>query len=128
MALIILDASVLIAVMDPADALHDGATSAIAEFSSDDLCVSAVTYAECLVGPARAGRLDDAVTRLRALVGVEAPTPHIAERAAQFRALSRSRSLADAFALATADVMGADVVLTADAAWQDALTSVRVIR
>jgi predicted nucleic acid-binding protein len=61
---IVLDASVLIAHFDAHDAQHDRALAALAATGSEELGASSITLAECLVGPARAGRLDRALTAL----------------------------------------------------------------
>jgi predicted nucleic acid-binding protein len=64
---IVLDASVLIAHFDARDAQHDRALATLAATGSEELGASVITLAECLVGPARAGRLDRARTALRDL-------------------------------------------------------------
>ncbi|MFP5218918.1 MAG: type II toxin-antitoxin system VapC family toxin [Actinomycetes bacterium] len=61
-----LDANVLIALLDADDAHHDAARSML-EAETDDLAISALTLAEVAVGPARADRLlavQDAVEAL----------------------------------------------------------------
>lgn len=63
--MIVLDASVMIAVLDEGDAHHDRAVQVLAQAQdrSDEFAMNAVTIAEVLVGPTRAGReqrvLDD---------------------------------------------------------------------
>jgi len=64
---IVLDASVLIAHFDAHDALHDRASKVLATSGSEQLGASVVTLAECLVAPARAGRLDQAHAAFRDL-------------------------------------------------------------
>lgn len=54
--MIVLDASLLIALLDDGDAHHAQAHSLL-EDSTDPLAVSTLTLAEVGVGPARAGRL-----------------------------------------------------------------------
>lgn len=71
--MIVLDASVLIAHFDARDAQHDRALSVLAATDSEELRASTITFAECLVGPARAGRLDEAHTALRDLGVGELP-------------------------------------------------------
>ncbi len=51
----VLDASVLIAFLDPSDALHDDAVSSLLTVDPGRLLVSPVTHAEILVAPVRAG-------------------------------------------------------------------------
>ena len=52
MALIVLDASVIIAHLDPADALHARAVTALTAVSDDDLVLPASALAETLVSQA----------------------------------------------------------------------------
>jgi predicted nucleic acid-binding protein len=55
MALTVLDASVVIAFRDPADALHERAVAAFRTFNADTFVLPASVYAEVLVGPLRSG-------------------------------------------------------------------------
>ena len=79
--MIILDASVLIAHLDEADAHHDRATELLIITADETLGASPLTIAEVLVGPARAGTLDAARAALAALavtmvpLAAEAPDP-----------------------------------------------------
>lgn len=115
MALIVLDASVVIAHLDPADLLHRQARSALLERADDDLRLPASAYAESLVDPARKGRLDEARDAIAALqlqiVPIDGP---LAELAASLRARERALRLPDALVLACGRLLDADVVLTAD--------------
>ncbi len=127
MALILLDASVLIAHLDRRDAHHAAATKALREHADDDLRVPASAYAEVLVDPARRRRVEHAREQLRALdLRIEPIDEAIAERAARLRAAHRSLRLPDALVLAAADALGADSVLTADRRWRR-FAGVRVI-
>ena len=56
MALTVLDASVLIALLDPGDAHHMASRAALEAHADDDLRIPAHTLAEALVYPVRAGR------------------------------------------------------------------------
>jgi predicted nucleic acid-binding protein len=118
-ALIVLDASVVIAHLDPADALHGSAKRALLEVASEDLRLPASAYAETLVEPARKGRLDearDALTALRLqIVPLDAS---LAERAASLRARERALRLPDALVLACGELLGADAILTAEERWR----------
>ena len=69
--MIVLDASVLIAHLDGADAHHQRATDLLLDAIDERLIASPLTLAEVLVGPARAGQADLAEEALRQL-GVEA--------------------------------------------------------
>jgi predicted nucleic acid-binding protein len=128
-ALIVLDASVLVALLDPGDALHGGATDVLRRHAADDLRIPTSAYAECLVGPARRRRLREAKAAIGSLMAdlVEL-TEEIAEEAAQLRARHRALRLPDAIVIATGDVLRADAVLTGDARWRRVSCRVRVIR
>jgi predicted nucleic acid-binding protein len=118
-ALIVLDASVVIAHLDRNDALHDAATRTLVEHAAEDLRLPASAYAESLVDPARSGRLDDAREALHALQLQIIPIdPLVAERAASLRAYERALRLPDALVLACGEVLGADAILTADRRWR----------
>lgn len=65
--MIVLDASVLIAHLDGADKHHAKAEALLEASSGEALGASAITLAETLVSPARAGRLADAEGALRQL-------------------------------------------------------------
>ncbi len=53
----VLDASALIAFLDPSDALHGDAVTRVLTLDSRRLLVSPITHAEILVGPTRAGTI-----------------------------------------------------------------------
>lgn len=65
--MIVLDASVLIAHLDSGDPHHAGAQGLLEASGEELLGASAITLAETLVSPARAGRLPDAEAALRRL-------------------------------------------------------------
>ncbi|HWQ22687.1 MAG TPA: type II toxin-antitoxin system VapC family toxin [Gaiellaceae bacterium] len=120
MALVVLDASVVIGFLDPDDPLHEAAVSALTEHQHDELVVPASVYAEILVGPYRKGaRAVAAVEAFLADFAIRiAPiTPAIARAAARLRGGSKGVRLPDALVLATADEVGADRVLTGDDSW-----------
>jgi len=127
-ALIVLDASVLVALLDPADDRHGAATAALRRHAGDDLRVPASAYAECLAGPASAGRLAAAKRAIRSLVVEVVPiTEYVAEEAAELRARHPGLRLADALVVATAGVLDVDVLLTGDPGWRDAASAVEVV-
>lgn len=107
----VLDTDVVIAALDRGDLHHPTAVSAITGMidGGTRLLISLVNYAETLVRPAEDERsLAAARDALRALgVRLIAPTPAIATDAARHRRLNVS--LADGFALATAQAHGATV-------------------
>lgn len=65
--MIVLDASVLIAFLDPSDALHADAVTALIARGGQRLRLSPITHAEILVGPTRAGTLERTRAALAAL-------------------------------------------------------------
>ncbi len=90
--MIVLDASVLIAHLDSSDANHERATKLLLKAADDPLGASPLTLAEVLVGPARADRLEAA---LSALGELDVTTIRLAEdapaRLASMRATTRLR-------------------------------------
>jgi predicted nucleic acid-binding protein len=84
---IVLDASVLIAQFDARDAQHGRAMQALSTIAEEALGASTITLAEILVGPARAGRLEDARAALSDLAVDELPLPaDAASKLAELRA------------------------------------------
>lgn len=131
MALVVLDASVVIAFLDPDDALHAAAVEALTTHQHDELLIPTSAYAEILVAPNRRG--DAAVAEVEAFLAdfairLEALTPAIARAAAKLRSDSRSLRLPDALVLATAEELGADVVLTGDESWAQISDRVTLIQ
>ncbi len=89
------------------------------ERAEDDLRLPMSAYAECLVGPARRGRLAQARSRIAALqLRLEPLTESVAERAAELRARFRALGLPDVMVIATGEILGADAIVTSDAAWR----------
>jgi len=72
---IVLDASVLIAFLDPSDAMHGEAVSSMLDLGTHRLLVSPITHAEVLVGPARSGTLASTQAALNALGVMEVALP-----------------------------------------------------
>jgi predicted nucleic acid-binding protein len=107
----VLDTDVVIAVLDDMDAHHRAAQRAVSkmiEFETS-LLLSMVNYAEALVRPAEDERLLRVATDALAVLGVRliAPAPPVARDAARHRRLGIS--LADGFAIATAQAHGASL-------------------
>ncbi len=133
MALSVVDAGILIAVLDAGDVHHAAAAQELrtARARGDRLVVPVSAYAEAMVRPSAAGpaaqaRLDRFLDDLAA--DVEPATRSIGRRAAELRAAHGTRlRLPDALVLATAIDVGADAVLTTDSRWPDAGVSVRVV-
>lgn len=85
--MIVLDSSVLIGSMFEKDAHHAASVRLLREAAGKSLGVATVTMAECLVLPARSGRLHVAVQMLRDLDIVEiAMASDAATQLAQLRA------------------------------------------
>ncbi len=128
MALIVVDASILIALLDSNDSLHLAATTALLAHVGDDLTIPASAYSEALVRPARAGRLAEARTVVGSLLLAVAPlTEAIAEEAAVLRARRQGLRLPDALVIATGTALNADRILTGDARWRHLASSVEVV-
>lgn len=119
MGLALLDSSIVIGALNRHDALHEAASRAVrAERDRHALAISALTYAEILVGPLRAGgRAVAVVERFAAQVRIVDLSPDIARLAAELRA-ARGLKLPDAVIVATGLRLGVDVILTADARWK----------
>jgi predicted nucleic acid-binding protein len=129
-ALVVLDASIVIAFLDPDDDLHVGAVEALTEHQHDELLIPVSAYGEILVGPYRRG--DEAVVQVEAFltdfaIRIEPLTPAIARAAARLRSASRNLRLPDALVLATADALEAESVLTGDESWARISRRVRLI-
>ena len=133
MDLTVVDAGVLIAVLDGHDVHHDRALDAIAVVRDrgERLVVPASAYAEILVAPLRQGSaqgsaVDAFIDALPATV--EPATRAVARRAAELRARHGIRvRLPDALVVATAIVLGAARILTTHARWPDFGVPVDVI-
>jgi predicted nucleic acid-binding protein len=128
-AIVVVDASVVIALLDAGDAHHSAAVAAIGRTGRETLILPASAYAEILVDPWRRG--PDAVAVIRRFVAdlgihIEPLTPDIAERAARLRARHGALRLPDALVLATADALDT-VALTCDRAWPRASRRARVV-
>jgi predicted nucleic acid-binding protein len=106
---LILDASVLIGLLDTADSHHDRAIDdvAAADHEGDQLLLPASAYSETLVAFARARRIQEAREAITSMgITVVSLTDTIAERAAELRARHRQLRLPDAIVLATAQKLG----------------------
>jgi predicted nucleic acid-binding protein len=119
MGLAVLDTSIVIAALNRDDALHPAASQAVrAERDRHALAISALSYAELLVGPLRAGgQVVEVVERFCAQVRILDLSPSIARLAAELRA-ARGLKLPDAVIVATGLRLQADAIVTADARWK----------
>ncbi len=105
MGALILDASVLIGLLDGADAHHKRAVddTESADQAGRTLVTPASAYSEALVAFARAGRMSDAREAIASMGIAVAPlTATMAERAAELRARHGRLRLPDAIVLACA--------------------------
>ena len=107
--MIVLDASVLIAYLEPADPHHDRATELLIAAADEAFGSSPLTLAQVLVGPARAGKLPVAHALLRRLeVAAVALTDAAPERLAALRSSTRLR-LPDCCVLLAAETADAEL-------------------
>ena len=133
MDLTILDAGVLIAILNADDAHHGPAREALSAVRNrgDRMIVPASAYAAVLVAPLRqsAASADAVDAFLEALpASVEPASREIARRAAELRARHGPRlRLPDALVVATAIVLEAGRVVTTDARWPELGMNVEVI-
>ena len=122
MGLTVLDAGVLIGLLDANDAHHPEAVTALRDAvdRADRISLPASAYAEVLVGPSRRG--ETAVTKVDQFVEqlpleIVPLDRWVAATTAALRAEHRSLKLPDALVIATAKVLGADRLVTTDRGW-----------
>jgi predicted nucleic acid-binding protein len=131
--LIVLDAGVVIAVLDARDVHHPAAVKALSDAQDlgNELVLPVSAYAECLVSPSRSGPAPVAtVDRFLDMLParVEPATRAIGAVAASLRATyGPALRLPDALVVATAVVLEADRVVTTDARWPVVPVRVEVI-
>jgi predicted nucleic acid-binding protein len=133
MGTVVVDAGILIAILDRSDVHHASARAAIAGLrGAHDLVVPASAYSELMVHPYEHGLgdvrvADDLIDSLP--IHVEAATRDVAREAARLRArLGRSLRLPDALVIGTAIVVGADRIVTTDTRWPNVGIGVDVVR
>lgn len=120
MSAVVLDAGVLIGLLEREDGHHHDAVESLARIADKghELVASALTLSEALVRPARIGF--DQVDRARAtIVGVANVrvvdvNTDLAVRIAEIRAKEASLKTPDAVVVATARSIGANQILTTD--------------
>jgi predicted nucleic acid-binding protein len=129
---VVVDASVVLGLLDPGDAHHVSATRALrrARANGDEVILPASALAEVLVGASRLGA--GAVRTTEAFVDTIVDHVYdidrsVARSAANYRAAHKAIRLPDAFVLAVGATLNADTVLTADATWAKVDRRVRVI-
>lgn len=132
MGAVVLDASVVLALLDPQDNLHEAAVRAVREHRAEGFrfLLPASVLAEVLVGVARMD--EEALNQRRIQIVAAFGRPvvldeSVAVSAARLRASHRSLRLPDAIVLATAEVLAAQAVLTGDKRWERVDSRVRLI-
>lgn len=122
MGVTVVDAGVIIGLLDADDAHHASAETALRDAGdrNDTTVLPASALAEVLVGPWRAG--PSAVEAVRHLIdrlpiGIQPLDTEIALAAAESRARHRSLKLPDAMVIATASHLDADHLVTTDRRW-----------
>jgi predicted nucleic acid-binding protein len=132
MGSVVIDAGVVIAILDGRDAHHAAARAAIAALStSNELVLPASAYSELMGhpyedGPDEVALADGFVDALPARV--EPASRQIARAAAELRARhGRSLRLPDALVVGTALVIGADRIVTTDGRWPEVGIAVHVV-
>ena len=132
MGKVVLDTSVVLALLDRADVHHESAREALAALVTTDIEYRqpAVVFAEALVAAAKIGPKELQQAK-RLLVKSFGPVYDVdalvAEAAAVLRARHPWLRLPDALILATAGRERVDVVLTADKRWAKVSDNVQVI-
>lgn len=110
---LILDASVLIGLLDTTDAHHARSVdeAEVADRAGRQLLMPASAYSETIVAFARAGRTRDAREAVAAMgIAIVPLTETIAERAAELRARHGRLRPPDAIVLATAQEQGGELL------------------
>jgi predicted nucleic acid-binding protein len=110
---IVADACWVIALRDPRDRHHAAAIAVNVAIGDDDVLLNPVTFAECLVAPARLGTLDEAANGLRAACEITTVDEEAPMRWAQLRATTGLR-LPDVIVLDTAATHTAEAIATFD--------------
>jgi predicted nucleic acid-binding protein len=110
-AICVLDTDVVIAALDRADAHHPAAREAFGRFASagTELVICTVNYAEALVRPAEDERSLRAAVGAMSSLGIRTSAPDAAAARLAARRRALGVSLADGFAIATAERLDADV-------------------
>jgi predicted nucleic acid-binding protein len=125
----LLDSVAVAAFLDRDDVFHTAADTRIRDLAGRDrLTVSVITYAELLTGAGLAHHDQTAVRGFFAdlIDDIHSVDREVAERGAELRTAKPSLKLPDALILATADLRGADMVITADHRWEGVLPGLRV--
>ena len=133
MGAVVVDASVVLAILDARDSHHKAAVAAWRNVraAGDRVILPATVLAEVLVGASRVG--SDAVRTAEEFIDGIVDSVHdidrsVARAAATYRARYNSLRLPDALVIAVGSVLDAQAILTADKKWSRTDRRVRVIR
>ena len=126
---VVLDSSVVLGLLLSGDPHHQRVRRELSGLEGQPLVVSAITYAEVMVGAVRDEAARGNTDRFwqRAIDSIEPVTKRIAHVSAELRAATPSLKLPDALIVATGEVLGAEAVLTTDARWSGVTPRVRVL-
>jgi predicted nucleic acid-binding protein len=112
MARIVLDASVLIALLNSKDTHHRWALDFLVNASADEFLMPAINYAEALVHPVRAGLVEEFTNNIQKLgIQIVDSTASDAIQLANLRVATRLR-MPDAIVLQTAIRTSAELATT----------------
>lgn len=132
MGTVVVDASVVIAFLNPDDSLHEVAVRAVRQSRAqqDRMILAATALAEILVDAARLG--EEAVQTTERFINeivddVRDIDRSVARAAARYRARHGGLRLPDALVIAVGSVMNAESVLTADRRWVSVDARVRLV-
>jgi predicted nucleic acid-binding protein len=130
---IVLDSSILLGLMDRADAHHNEAARRIVNHTAagDTFSLPAVVMSEVLVAESRRGgaAVQKRRIQLSSMFGPIRPIDEqVAVEAAHLRSKHRSLRLPDALVIATGIVDKADTILTADQRWEKIDKRVEVLK
>jgi predicted nucleic acid-binding protein len=126
----IVDASVMLAWLDPNEPHHEPATEGLRQATArGEVGLPLIALSECLVRPYKqsvtaARRVE---RKLTSVASVTLPTIEVARQTAQLRA-ARSLKTPDALVIATAMVLKAAAILTLDERWDGIDPRVHVLR
>jgi predicted nucleic acid-binding protein len=127
--LTIVDASVMLAWLNPGEPHHQPATEGLRQASAEgEIRLPLIALSECLVRPYQQGvtaarRVE---RKLTAVASIALPTIDIARQTAQLRA-TRKLKTPDALVVATAIVLKATSILTLDDRWDGVDPRVKVL-
>jgi predicted nucleic acid-binding protein len=127
--LTVVDASVMLAWLNPAEPHHEPATEGLRQATAKgEVWLPLVAFSECLVRPYKQGvtaarRVE---RKLTSVASIALPTVEIARRTAQLRAACNLKT-PDALVIATGVVLKATAILTLDEQWDGIDSRVRVL-